>query len=71
MSGTSLAHHLAMANRLPTMPGSFSEQEEEFFRVGATIGQAEPIETFEDLDAGREPNPGLWRRMFGRRSAKR
>jgi hypothetical protein len=54
-----------MATRIQTLPGWFSDEEEEFFRAGTALGQIEPVDTFEDLDAGRE-RPGLWRRLFGR-----
>jgi hypothetical protein len=55
-----------MATRLQTIPGWFSDQEEEFFRAGTLLAQAEPVESFEDLDAGYE-KPGFFRRLFGRR----
>jgi hypothetical protein len=58
-----------MAKRLPTIPGAFSEQEEEFFRAGSMTAQTEPVESFEDLDVGYEP-PRLWQRIF-KKSAKR
>ena len=59
-----------MATRMPTLPGTFSEEEEEFFRAGMAMAQDEVVDTFEDLDVGYEPQ-GLWQRLFGRRSAKR
>jgi hypothetical protein len=54
---------------MQTVPGAFSEDEEEFFRAGNAMAQVDPVETFDDLDAGYEPR-GLWQRLFGRRSAK-
>jgi hypothetical protein len=49
-----------------TTPGGFSEEEEEFFRAGIAMSQVEPVETFEDLEAGYQPT-GLWQRLFSRR----
>lgn len=59
-----------MATRIQTLPGWFSDQEEEFFRAGSVQAQVEPAETFDDLDAGYE-RPGFFRRLFGRRRTGR
>jgi hypothetical protein len=57
-----------MATRIQTIPGWFSDQEEEFFQAGTVQAQVEPVDTFDDLDVGYE-RPGLLRRLFGRRRA--
>lgn len=57
-----------MATRIQTIPGWFSDQEEEFFQAGTVQAQVEAVESFDDLDAGYE-KPGLLRRLFGRRRA--
>jgi hypothetical protein len=64
--GTSIAPSPDMATRIQTLPGWFSDQEEEFFREGSLLGQAAPVESFDDLDAGYE-RPGFFRRLFGKR----
>jgi hypothetical protein len=68
--GTSLARRTIMATRMQTLPGTFSDDEEEFFRAGMAMSEVEPVDTFADLDADYEP-PSLWERIFGRHSATR
>jgi hypothetical protein len=65
-----LLREWSMATRLQTLPGWFSDEEEEFFRAGTVTDQAEPVDTFADLDVGYE-RPGLLQRFFGRRAPKR
>jgi hypothetical protein len=49
-----------MANRSPTVPGAFSEVEEEFFRAGESGVEPEASEPF------YEDEPSIWRRLFRR-----
>jgi hypothetical protein len=50
-----------MAKRSPTVPGAFSEVEEEFFRAGESGSQTEAAEPHYEDD-----EPSLWRRLFRR-----
>ena len=49
-----------MAKRSPTVPGAFSEVEEEFFRAGEAATAPETAEPF------YEEQPSLWQRLFRR-----
>jgi hypothetical protein len=53
---------------VPAGTGAFSEMEEEFFRAGETLEAAPSVEWDELHD--REPSPGLWSRLFGKRSTR-
>jgi hypothetical protein len=66
-SGTSLADLHSMSDPKPNR--AFSDQEEEFFRAGASIGLPEPAESFGDLDDDYRPR-SIWRRLFGRKSSQ-
>lgn len=46
---------------------SFTDVEEEFFRAGATLGESQAPERFEDLEEPARPR-SLWQRLFGRRA---
>jgi len=44
---------------------AFSDVEEEFFRIGNALSEAEPVESFSDLDIDFQ-RPSLWQRLFSR-----
>jgi hypothetical protein len=53
---------------VPAGAGAFSDDEEEFFRAGAT--EVDPVvESFADLDEGYSP-PSLWSRIVGRQPVR-
>ena len=44
---------------------AFTDVEEEFFRAGNALSEAETVESFSDLDIDFQ-RPSLWQRLFAR-----
>ena len=48
---------------------AFTDVEEEFFRAGNALAEAEAIESFSDLDIDFQ-RPSLWQRLFARKQER-
>lgn len=51
----------------PIAERHFTDVEEAFFAEGARVAEPEPVDSFEDLDEGLAPRPGLLARLLARR----
>lgn len=47
----------------------FTDVEEEFFRAGNALAEAEAVESFSDLDIDFQ-RPSLWQRLFSRKQER-